>query len=256
MHKFFNKTLNVNAKDAMGSNLSIVTGDIIFFDAIKAFLTIDETPKNKEKALQAFIESATMTGVGEFLDVVGSMKKIESMKEKDVMQILTLKTAKYTFEGPLITGAILAGAQKKEIDKISDLGILLGQAFQIHDDLLDIFSSKKKIGKPTLSDLDESKKTLLLWKTYNSLKARDKKTLKKLIEKKTKTRNDLLKIKEFIKHTEADKFCFNKVNRLLTESTKLCSKLSLNKKYKLILENFILDLVKKTNQLEVLSNKA
>lgn len=238
LHRVFNKKLGVSASNELGSHLSIVAGDVVFAMATSLLLSFDEEPRRKEKALLKFTETAATTGIGEFIDVVNNVKKIEKVRERDVFLTYTLKTAKYTFESPLLMGAILAGAQEKELKKLSKLGIMLGQAFQVQDDLLDVFSSTKKIGKPVLSDLSESKKTLLVWKAYKSLSAKDKKTLKRLLEKKKKTHRDLLKMRDLISSSGADKYCLSQIMSTQIKARRMFSQLLMAEKYKAALYDF------------------
>ena len=120
----------------------------------------------KKKALIDFHKKPPfIPGGGEYIDVVSSITPIDKVSKQDIYMTYILKTAKYTFEYPMVIGARLAGVPKKELEKLSHLGILLGEAFQIQDDMLDIFFTSKEIGKSALSDLEEAKKTLLLWKS-------------------------------------------------------------------------------------------
>ena len=96
--------------------------------------------------------------MGEFIDTVSGVKPVEDVDEKEVFLNYTLKTARYTFDCPMVTGAILAGAKDTEIKKISRFGILIGQAFQIQDDIIGIFETEANIGKSILSDLAEEQK--------------------------------------------------------------------------------------------------
>ena len=114
MHRVFNKRMGLSAENKTGSDLGIVAGDIIFALAVKALLSLDENTNRKEKALDIFIKTAASTGIGEFLDVMNNTKRIGRMSEKDIMNTYILKTSKYTFEGPLLIGATLAGAPRKE----------------------------------------------------------------------------------------------------------------------------------------------
>ena len=68
-------------------------------------------------------------------------------EEKQILDIYTYKTAYYTVIGPLIIGMTLAGFTSKEINDIKKFALPLGIAFQIQDDLLDIFSTKDNIPK-------------------------------------------------------------------------------------------------------------
>ena len=249
LHKVFNKKMKVSGDDELGPSLSIVAGDVIFALAIEAFLSFDEDLIRKERALMKFTETAAYTGIGEFIDVVDSARAIDKITRKNVFLNYTLKTAKYTFECPLLIGAILAGADEKEMEKLSALGIMLGQAFQIQDDVLDMFSSSSEIGKSVLSDINESKKTLLVWKAYKELSNADKRDFKKVMGKDKKTYKDLVKVRGLIKKSGADKYCLGKAFNLLQESTRICSGLKMRSEHRKVVEDFINKIFLKTDSL-------
>jgi geranylgeranyl diphosphate synthase, type I len=239
LHRVFNKKLRVAGTDPIGSSLAIVAGDVIFALAVEALMSINAPGDRKEMALLEFTKVMASTGMGEFIDVVNNITPIENVKKRDVLLTYILKTAKYTFESPLTIGAFLAGADKKEIGKISRLGIMLGQAFQLEDDMLDIFSTSKKTGKPILSDLDESKKTLLVWKAYERLKAPDRKTLSRILSKKRKSRADLVKVRDLIKKSGSHVYCRDLAMSLLRESRNIVSGLKMRSEYKKALGDLI-----------------
>ena len=232
LHRFFNSSLSLNSKNKLGSDLGIVAGDIIFALSIESLNSIDETQERKKKALTLFNSATVLTGVGEFIDVINNIKPLGKIKEKEVYITYILKTAKYTFEFPMVIGSTLAGAPAGEVKKLSDLGLLLGQAFQIIDDMLDIFSSSIKTGKPVLSDLLEGKKTLLVFKAYSALKKTDKVLFKKLFEKENKTKKDLTKLKQLIEKTNAKSLCLKKATDFLKKSEIIYSSLNMKKTYK------------------------
>ena len=92
------------------------------------------------------------------------MKPKEKRREKEILEVHRNKTAKYTVEGPLHLGAMLAGADEKILKVFSDYAVPVGIAFQIQDDILGAFGNEKKLGKPVCSDLREGKQTLLVAK--------------------------------------------------------------------------------------------
>lgn len=246
LHRVFNSEFSRPSGDKLGADLSIVAGDVIFALAMDALFAIDEPSTRKEKALIKFTEAARDTGVGEFMDVVNNTKDIKKICKNDVFLTYTLKTSRYTFEAPLVIGSVLSGAGTREQQKLSRLGIALGQAFQIYDDLLDVFSTSKKIGKPVLSDLNESKKTLLVWRTYSALKGKDKNELEKILVKKKKTYGDLLRFRKLIKAAGADRYCVDKTLSLLLEAGTICSGLKIRESSKKALRQIIRDFYSKT----------
>lgn len=222
----------------LGASLAIVAGDIVFALAVEAFLAVREDAARKEQALAKFIEAAASTGLGEFLDVVASHASIEAIKEKDVLLIYTLKTARYSFECPLLAGALLAGAPQHELQKLSQLGLAAGRAFQIHDDFLDIFSTEKTIGKSILTDLAESKKTLLCILAFRNLAGEKKNIFKKILEKKNiQTNKDLEKFRGLIVESGAYKQCLDRMKILQREALGICGKLGMKERFRAILEH-------------------
>lgn len=252
LHNYFNAKMHLPKGDEIGASLSIVAGDIVYALAIQAFGAIDEEPKRKERALGEFLKATISTGTGEYLDVVNNITPLDKIKRSDTFKVYTLKTARYTFEGPLLIGAILAGAPDKELNKISSFAVSLGQAFQIQDDLLDLFASRKTIGKPTLSDVDEGKKTLPLWKAYTSLASKEKALLKQIMNKKKKTRKELLLVKKLIKGSGSGEYSFNIASKLLSEASKDLEDLKIKPAYKKHLKRFTDNFFAKMDLLEPL----
>ncbi|MBF0494179.1 MAG: polyprenyl synthetase family protein [Candidatus Omnitrophica bacterium] len=232
LHNWFNKRLGFAAKNAIGAGLSIVAGDVVFMMAFDALSGVKSKNEYKERALKEFTSAAAMTCAGEFLDVVSGAKPLDAINKNDIYMIYTAKTARYTFSAPLFIGAVLAGADKKQLTKLSETGVKIGQAFQITDDLLDIFSTEKEIGKPILSDLDEAKKTLLVWKAYNELPGKDKTAFLRVFQKKNKTVADKKNLLSTIKGTGAPVYCLKEARGLLSASLTAVSSLKMRQAYK------------------------
>ena len=252
LHKVFNKKLGRNDRDSLGPNLSIVAGDVLYTMAVETLMSFEEDPRRKQKALSQFLKMCRDTGIGEFLDVVNDISRINDISEEDILLTYTLKTARYTFEGPLLIGAVLAGREKKELGRLSRLGLALGRAFQIQDDLLDIFSTSKKIGKPVLSDLNESKKTLFARRAYENLNQRDRHSLKRIFEKDRKNYNDLVMFRNLIKKSEAHKYCIRRSEDLVSEAGALLAELGMKAEYKKALEDLVSKVFSKTEELKKL----
>lgn len=236
MHKIFNTYLK-RYKDIKfnGQDLSIVAGDVLYAMAIKTFLSIEEKLERKEKALQKFAEAALYTGAGEFIELINSAQSIERIKKEEICKIYDCKTARYTFAAPLSTGAILGGAPRLQVDKLFKFGIYLGRAFQIQDDILGIFGEEKKTGKPALSDLQEAKKTLLIWQAYNNSNSIVKSTIKKMLKKKKIGRPDLLKMRKIIKASGALAYAEKEITLLTRQAQKQLLSSAMREKYKTLL---------------------
>ena len=233
MHVLLNKYLARYPKAKFnGQDLSIVAGDIIYAIAIDAFLKINALPLNKERALKRFIRAAVYTGSGEFIELLSGTKKIEETTKEDIEKIYDYKTAEYTFSTPLATGALLAGASQREEKILSEFGRYLGRAFQVKDDILGLFSDEKKIGKSILSDLQEAKKTLVLWHIFNKSCPRKKSLIKNILSKQKVTIKDLQRIRLISQKTKSLDYARNEVEIFASKAESILKRSGLSQKHK------------------------
>lgn len=214
MHEIFNKylTRRKNIKFS-GQDLSLVAGDIMYALAMQAFLSIEEDARPKEEALKKFIEAAIHTGAGEFIELLYGTKSMDRITCGDIYKIYDLKTACYTFSSPLATGATLAGAKHAQVNALFKFGIYIGRAFQIKDDIIGMFKEEKEIGKSNLTDLQEAKKTILIWYAYRHCDKITKALIKKILSKKNVGKTDLLKMREIVTESGALDYAKEEISR-------------------------------------------
>jgi len=245
MHKLFNQKLKGRKNITFGGKeLAMITGDIMYAIAIESFLCIHTKPERKIKALAKFIEATCYTGCGEFIELLYSSENVKNIHKNQILKIYDYKTAYYTFIAPLTTGAILAGAPDKEIAKLFRYGFCLGRAFQINDDILGVFGIQKKTGKPGNSDLQESKKTLLIWYAYNHADKKQKSYLKNILNKGRITQKDLALIRNIIKDTGSLAYAKLQVKNLIRESEDILQKSKIESGYRKALLNYTNRLLK------------
>ncbi|MEU0100149.1 polyprenyl synthetase family protein [Streptomyces sp. NPDC006267] len=116
---------------------------------------------------------------GQYLDVMGTGRGADDIEA--ALRIVRYKTATATIERPLQLGAAVAGAGEAVMDAFSRLGLPLGEAFQLRDDLLDVFGSPDGSGAPGLGDLREGKRTVLLALGLRSAGPRQRERLGRLV---------------------------------------------------------------------------
>ena len=143
----------------------------------------------------------------------------------------------------MVTGAILAGAKDTEIKKISRFGILIGQAFQIQDDIIGIFETEANIGKSILSDLAEGKKTLLVTHAFSVLQGEAKAKFLKIFTQKTKTLKDLETVKKIFIETKSLDYALKAILTRLKEAQKILQVLDMNDEYRNLLRASLLKLI-------------
>lgn len=235
------KTANLPFLSFGGEDLAIILGDIVYSMAIEAFLSVETNPKNKEKALLAFVESAFLTGCGEFIEMLAGAKALQDVSEETVLSIYDYKTAYYTFVSPLLAGAILAEAPMADLKKLKELGLSLGRAFQINDDILGIFGEEEVTGKSSLTDLAEKKKTLLLLHAYNNADKELKLHLDNIIAKNEIGQVELELVRKIMLETGSLIYARRAIEELSSAAISILDEISLDGRYRLLLT----DLVKK-----------
>ncbi len=143
-----------------GVGEAILIGDALLTHGISLLLQpIDGVKiKNQIESARIMIDSIGVLGMigGQAADL--QQEKIGSGNIDTLEYIHKHKTSKL-LEGSLISGAILAGAEKDVISDLSNYGQGFGLAFQITDDILDLTSSVEELGKPIGSDLKNEKLT-------------------------------------------------------------------------------------------------
>ena len=233
MHAMLNRSLKryKNIKFT-GEDLTIVIGDVLYAMAIHSFLSVKEDPSRKESALKKLAEAAFYTGSGEFIELLAGAKDIDRITRDEIYRIYDLKTSNYTFAAPLTIGATLAGAEEKETRKLHECGISLGRAFQIKDDMIGLFSSSKAIGKSILTDLKESKKTILIWHAYRRAGPRNRSAIKRIMSKNSAGMKDLLLMRRILKETRTPEFAKNEINSLLAKALAINSSTKMRREYK------------------------
>ncbi|EGD55847.1 polyprenyl synthetase family protein [Gordonia neofelifaecis] len=97
---------------------------------------------------------------GQLLDITNESSRDESVTA--AYRVMEYKTAAYTVARPLQLGAALSGADAALSGSLHRIGLDLGIAFQLRDDVLGVFGDPEQTGKPSGDDLIEGKRTALL----------------------------------------------------------------------------------------------
>ena len=95
--------------------------------------------------------------VGQFADLVNDARGEPTFDE--VLDVIRRKSGNYTVRRPLELGAALAGADERTLAVLGDYGALVGEAFQLRDDVLGVYGRPDVTGKPSGGDLREHKAT-------------------------------------------------------------------------------------------------
>jgi geranylgeranyl diphosphate synthase type I len=239
LHTLINRRFAQKRKKFTGQDMAMVVGDILFSLGIQAFLAIKEEPSRKERALSKLLESALYTGCGEINELLHGLKNLRDITKEEIYAVYDHKTGNYTFITPLVIGAILAGASKTQINKLQQSGLYLGRAYQINDDLLGIFGNESTLGKPPLADVQEAKRTLLIWHAYNNSNPADKNSIKRIFSKSNAGQKDLEAMRQIIARTGAIEYALSEIHSFVDMACKNIEVSKLKKKQKDTLLFFI-----------------
>ncbi len=136
LHRNLETTGPVTPK--IGHDLAVVAGDLLFSAAMHAFNEADLPPNLYRRQLRLFSRIALTTGLGQALDIAQANRPLDDAREWNLLREYHWKTAAYTFEGPMLSGAILAGADESVQQSIARYALSLGQAYQLQNDLIDL----------------------------------------------------------------------------------------------------------------------
>jgi geranylgeranyl diphosphate synthase type II len=153
-------------------NAAILSGDVMF---VQAFVMVTSC---KTEYLRSVLDLFNITAIevceGQHLDM--EFETREDVTIPEYIEMIKLKTS-VLVGCALKLGAILADATKEEADLIYDFGLNLGIAFQIQDDILDVFGDAALFGKQVGGDILANKKTYLLLKALESANETQEKEL-------------------------------------------------------------------------------
>lgn len=106
-----------------------------------------------------------------------------NLRDRDYLKMVHKKTSYYTFITPMLIGAMVAGAPSSELASIGRVATLMGTAFQIQDDILNLVGDEKLYGKELLGDLWEGKHTLVMLHALERASAEERRAALAILER-------------------------------------------------------------------------
>jgi len=197
-HKLVEERLGkIDGAARIGGNVAMVVGDMLFAMAVDTIRSTDFAPPLRDAALSHFLRYISDTGVGEVYDILLGTRDIARVTEADIARMYTLKTTRYTFEAPLVLGALFAGASEDLLRELAELIEPVGLAFQIQNDLIE-YHKFKGVDRLRQTDILEGKKTLLLRVAYDHLNNLDRSFLQLCLSTRASNDASVSKIEELI----------------------------------------------------------
>lgn len=158
------------------NNVGILSGDVMLIKAYQ-LLCKDIDPKQLPETLELFNDTAIQVCEGQQYDM--DFETRDDVTIHEYIQMIRKKTS-VLLGSALKTGAIIAGASEHDKDAIYDFGLHIGLAFQIQDDILDLYANPEKFGKQVGGDVIANKKTILYLTALNKAKKEQLEVAKQL----------------------------------------------------------------------------
>jgi geranylgeranyl diphosphate synthase type II len=175
----------------VGLPRAVNTGDAL---AVAALRPIHEDTAMSSTLRKAVVEEwmrmASTTVSGQATELSWRTTPTISLTPDDYLDLILRKTCWYTTIFPLRVGAMIATRDQVELDELTRFGFLLGAAFQIRDDLLDLVAEPGTYGKDLHGDLWEGKRTLMLIHLAGEVKGDEASRLDEYLAKDRRARTD------------------------------------------------------------------
>lgn len=161
-------------------NVGILAGDAM---TILAYKLLVKTEKHFiAPIIDVFNDFSLGICEGQQFDM--DFESAKYITQEEYTRMIELKTA-VLLKGALQIGAIIGEAKESEIEQIGEFGKNLGIAFQLQDDLLDVYGDTKIFGKKQGGDIVANKKTILTVKAFNNARGKTLEALNKLYQSST-----------------------------------------------------------------------
>lgn len=168
------------------SNIAILSGDAMYTEAFRSIAL--SPPHILKHVLDVFTRTALEVCEGQQMDMDFESRAKVSIPE--YIRMIELKTA-VLLAASLEIGALCGGAYATEAHKLYEFGRHIGIAFQLQDDILDVYGDPEKFGKQVGGDIVSNKKTYLLISALEKADAYSKEALQNWLQVSVdSTRND------------------------------------------------------------------
>lgn len=213
-------------------NTAILSGDAMLIKAYQYMSMV-----NKEylpQVLNVFSQTALEVCEGQQYDM--EFETRSNVSADEYLEMIRLKTA-VLLGACLQIGAIIAGASKEDGQRIYDFGINIGLAFQLKDDLLDVYGDEAVFGKKIGGDILCNKKTYLLIMALQHAKADEKAKLNEWLSKTSYNETEKIQsVTDIYTTSGAKKLCEAKIDAYYELAKKNLQDISVAPEQKIALE--------------------
>ena len=221
------------------ANQAILSGDTMI---LQAFDRVGACEADKLKAvMDVFLLTTFEIGEGQQFDV--EFETRDDVTEAEYIEMIRLKTS-VLLACALKIGGIMAGASADDLVNLYKTGEQIGLAFQLQDDLLDVYGDPKVFGKNIGGDITSNKKTYMLINALNRANAVQHAELVRWIEAKTFDREEkVAAVTKLYNEIGIRELCEERINYYFEQGCRYLDRVQVPEARKTILREYIAQMV-------------
>jgi len=221
------------------ANKAILSGDSML---VLAYQRMQQVPADKLPAvLDLFTVTALEIGEGQEYDM--DFETRNDVTEDEYIEMIRLKTS-VLLACALKMGALLADAPQEDADRMYRLGEQIGLAFQLQDDLLDVYGDPAVFGKAIGGDITSNKKTYMLINAFNRANTKQRAELKRWVDAKTFNREvKVAEVTRLYDEIGIRQLCEEKINYYFELASKTLSEVNVSEARKTELRAYMDELL-------------
>ena len=221
------------------ANKAILSGDSML---VLAYQRMQQVPAEKLPAvLDLFTVTALEIGEGQEYDM--DFETRNDVTEDEYIEMIRLKTS-VLLACALKMGAMLADAPQEDADRMYRLGEQIGLAFQLQDDLLDVYGDPAVFGKAIGGDITSNKKTYMLINAFNRANTKQRAELKRWVDAKTFNREvKVAEVTRLYDEIGIRQLCEEKINYYFELASKTLSEVNVSEARKTELRAYMDELL-------------
>ena len=223
------------------ANRAILSGDTML---LQAFERVEDCDPAKLPAIfKVFIQTTLEIGEGQQLDV--EFENRNDVTEDEYIEMIRLKTS-VLLACACKVGAIMADAPAEDIENMYKFGEKLGLAFQLQDDLLDVYGDPAVFGKNIGGDITSNKKTYMLINAFNRANPTQLAELTKWVDAKEFDRNEkVAAVTNLYNEIGIRKLCEQKIEQYYQESLVYLEKVKVSDERKTEIKAYAAEMMKR-----------
>ncbi len=223
------------------ANTAILSGDSMLVLAYHRMLQCDAD--KQPEVMSLFTETALEIGEGQQYDM--EFENRDDVTEEEYIEMIRLKTS-VLLACAMKIGAILAGASAEDADNLYKVGEQEGLAFQLQDDLLDVYGDPKVFGKAVGGDITCNKKTYMLINAFQRADSEQRAELQRWVSAKDFDRQEkVAAVTEIYNQIGIRQICEEKINYYFEESKKYLAKINVADERKQTLLQYTAEMMKR-----------